>query len=148
MSILSSIAGKLGIGRLPSAVRAQLETDGGILYLAESAGATATFENYQAPGFYCSCRKMGFIGYLALSQKRLAAHAGFWDRINLNVPYTDPRFAAISIQAERKTMALSYDASKMSPEASGRVTIRYHLPDPEEAARLLQSRKSHAESHP
>jgi len=89
---------------------------------------------------------MGFIGYLALSQKRLAAHAGFWNRINLNVPYTDPRFAAISIQAERKTVALSYDASKMSPDASGRFTIRYHLPNPEEAARLLQSKQSQAKN--
>ena len=148
MGLLSSIAGKLGIGKIPSAIRAQIEADGGILYLAESAGATATFENFRSPGFYCACRKMGFIGYLALSEKRLAAHAGMWDRINLNVPYTDPRYDAISVQAERETIALSYDASKMAPKASGRITVRFHLPDPEEAARLLRSRQSHAEGHP
>lgn len=146
MGLISSIARKLGIGKLPPAIRAQLEADGGILYLAESAGATATFENFRSPGFYCSSRTMGFIGYLALSQKRLAAHAGLWDRINLNVPFADPRLNSISIEAERKTIALRYDASKMNPKASGRITVRYHVPDPEKFARLLKSKQSQAES--
>jgi hypothetical protein len=146
-TFLQKLATGLHLGRLPARVRTQLESEGGILYLAEGIWETAILRHYRAPGAYCRHRRMGFIGYFALSERRLIAKARAYHEINVNVAYEEPRFKAMTFAVRPKYLAVAFDASAQSPEASGQIEIRLHLPEVDLAAQILARAGAHMESN-
>jgi hypothetical protein len=119
----------LRLGRLPAALRTVLESEGGIVYLAEGIGISATFHTFKAQGIRCLWRKMGFIGFVALSERRIVTKAQCWHLVDLNVPYDDPRFQAITFRADRRCLVLAFDAADLMPPASGHTEVRLYVPD-------------------
>jgi hypothetical protein len=135
------LAGTFGLGRLPGAQRVQLESEGRLLYLAEGIWETAILRDYQHhrfPQAYCLACRMGFIGYFALSERRLVAKAKAYNKIDVNVAYEEPRFKAMTFTIRPKYLALTFDASAQSPEDSGQLEVRLHLPDIALAAKILK----------
>jgi hypothetical protein len=144
------LAGTFRLGRLPEAQRVQLESEGRLLYLAEGIWETAIFQryrHYRFPQAYCLHRRMGFIGYFALSERRLIAKAKAYNEINVNVAYDDPRFQALMFTVRPKYLALTFDASAQSPEDSGQLEIRLHLADIATAVKILEQAGARMESH-
>ena len=139
-TFVQRLAAGLRLGRLPGAVRAQLESDGRILYLAEGVLQTAIFRNYRAPGVRSNFRRISFIGYFALSQRRMVVKARCYHQININAAYDDAAFRKMTFAVRPSYLSLVFDASAQSPEASGQVEVRVHLPDLAAAAQILEQR--------
>jgi hypothetical protein len=137
-TLLQRLTGGLHLGQLPGTVRAQLESEGRILYLAEGIRETAKFTRYRAPGVYSWRRWIAFIGYFALSERRLVAKAKQYHRIDVNVAYDDPQFKAMTFTVRPKYLSLAFDASAQSPKASGQIEVRLHLPDIAAATKILE----------
>jgi len=135
---VQKLAGILHLGRIPSLLRSQLEADGRILYLAEGVAETAIFKDFRAPGAYCSYRCIAFVGFLALSQKRLVVKAKFGHQISINMPYEDPRFHKLTFTATPKRLSVAFDASLQGPGISGHLEVRAHLPDVATVTAILQ----------
>jgi len=137
-TFIQKLATRLRLGQLPEAVRTQLESESRLLYLAEGIMETAIFRGYRAPGAYILQRRIVFIGYFALSEHWLVAKAKAYHETNVNVAYDDPRFKAITFTIRPRYLALTFDASAQSPQASGQLEVRLHLPDIMTAARILE----------
>jgi hypothetical protein len=137
-TLLQRLTAGLHLGQLPGTVRAQLESEGRILYLAEGIRETAIFRNYRAPGIYSWRRRIGFIGYFALSERRLVARAKQYHQTDVNVAYDDPRFKAMTFTVRPRYLALVFDASAQGPQAAGEIEVRLHLPDIAAARKMLE----------
>jgi hypothetical protein len=135
-----NIANVLHLGRLPIRARRQLEVDGGLLYCAEGIWESAVLVGFKAPGYYIDTRKMGFIGSFALSDRRVIARAGFYNKIDVNLMFEDPRFKEVIFKVRPKYLSMKFDASIQMPRATGDIEIRLHLPDIAKAAEILESK--------
>jgi hypothetical protein len=128
-TVTQKIVGLFCPGRLPATLRARLETEGRILCLAEGIAETAVFKDFRAPGAHCSHRCTGFTGFFVITEKRIVVKAAFFNQINVNVAYDDPQFRSIAFTATPELLSLAFDASVQSPQMSGQVEVRLHLPD-------------------
>jgi len=137
-TLVQRLAAGLGLGRLPEAVRAQVESEGRIVYLAEGVPETAVFRHYRAPGVRDWHRRIGFIGYFVLSERRLVAKAKAYHEINVNVAFADDAFKEMTFTVMPRYLSLAFDASTQSAQASGQVEVRLHLPDIAVAAKVLE----------
>lgn len=137
-TFVQRLAAGLRLGRLPGTVRAQLESEGRILYLAEGVLETAIFRQYRAPGVRSNYRRISFIGYFALSERRMVVKAKCYDEININVAYEDAAFKKMTFAVRRRYLSLAFDASAQNAQASGQVEVRLHLPDVAAAAEILE----------
>ncbi len=137
-TLVQRLAAGLGLGRLPEAVRAQLESEGQIVYLAEGVPETAIFRHYRAPGVRSRRRRIGFIGYCALSERRMVVKTRCYDEVNINVAYDDALFKKIAFAVRPRYLSLAFDASAQSAQASGEVEVRLHLPDVTAVAKMLE----------
>jgi hypothetical protein len=137
-TIIQSFAGLFRLGRIPSALRAQLESESRILYLAEGIAETAVFKYFRSPGMCCYRRFTSFIGFFVITEKRIVAKAKLYNQINVNMAYTDPRFQSIAFVADSKRLSLAFDASVQGPQMSGQMEVRLHLPDVGAAVDILQ----------
>lgn len=137
-TVVQKVASLFRLGRLPAALRSQLETEAKVLHLAEGIWETAVFKDFRAPGNYCLWRSIGFTGFFVLTEKRMMAKARFYHYINVNVTYDDPRFRSITFSARPKMLSLAFDASLEDPEWSGQLEVHLHLPDVGTVAQILQ----------
>ena len=137
-TFVQRLAAGLRLGRLPGAVAAQLQSEGRILYLAEGVLETAIFRNYKAPGVRSNYRRISFIGYFALSGRRMVVKAKCYHEINIDAAYDDAAFKKMTFALRRRYLSLTFAASAQSPQASGQVEVRLHLPDLAAAAQILE----------
>lgn len=128
------------LGRLPAEVRQQMESEGEMLYLAEGIAETAIFRNFRAPGYYSTCKRMGFIGYFALSGRRIVARARCYNKIDVNIAFDDPKFKSLLFKVTPRYLSLTFDPSIQMAKASGQMEIRFHLPDISAAAKILDDK--------
>jgi len=126
------------LGRLPDQVRTQLTSEGGIAYLAEGIAATAILNNFRVPGVYCSHRKMTFIGFFALSTRRIALRAKCYHKIDINMTFDDPKFQQLRFQVYPNYLSLTFDPAVFIPEASGQIEIRLHISNMSQAVDILK----------
>jgi len=127
-------------GRLPDEVKTQLESEGGMLFLAEGVAMTSILTDFKAPGVRCSYRRMTIIGFLALSEQRIVIRAKCWHKIDVNTAFDDPRFKTIAFNSTEKYLSLRFDPSGFIPDASGQVEIRVHVPNVSRAAKILEGK--------
>lgn len=145
--VLQRLAAKCRLGQLPQARRAQLESEGRILYLAEGILETAIFRHFRAPNVYSSHRRIMFIGYFALSERRLVAKAKCYHEIDVNVSYDETRFHRMTFAVRPKYLSLACDASVQNAQMSGQMELRLHLPDVVTAAKILEQTGARMESN-
>jgi hypothetical protein len=136
--LIQTLANFLHIGQLPDALRIQLDTEGGLIWLEEGIPVTAILQCFRAPGIFCGYRRTSFVGFFASSEERLIASANFLDKVSLNLPYTDPRFDMITFGVARKRLSMRFDAKGLIPDASGQVTLRFALSDPHKFMSILE----------
>ena len=129
-----------GLGRMPAERRAQMESEGQMLYLAEGIAETAILRGFKAPGARCAYRRMLLVGFFALSERRLVARAKCFHKIDIDTTFDDPKFRRLEFRATPHYLSLMFDPSSYLPDASGRVEIRLHLPDVRKAAELLEAK--------
>jgi hypothetical protein len=141
-TLIHRLAARLRLGRLPDALRAQLESEGRILYLAEGILETAVFRHYRAPGFDSLYRRISFIGYFVLSERRVVVKAKCYHEINIDAAYDDALFQKMTFAVRPRYLSLAFDASAQSAQASGRVEVRLHLPDVAAAAKTLEQARA------
>jgi hypothetical protein len=137
-TLVQKLAARLRLGQLPEALRAELEAEGRLLYLAQGIRETAIFRHYRASGVYSGYRRMGFIGYFALSERRLVAKAKCYHEIDVSVAYDEALFQQMTFTVRPRYLALAFDASARNAAASGQIEVRLHLPDIRAAAQLLE----------
>ncbi len=137
-TLAQKVAARLRLGRLPQATRAQLESEGRILYLAEGVLETAIFRDYKAPGARIVHRRSAFIGYFVLSERRMVVKAKAYHEINVNVAFADEAFKKMTFAVRPGYLSLGFDASAQSAQASGQIEIRVHLPDIAAVSKVLQ----------
>jgi len=137
-TVVQRLATGLGLGRLPDALRAQLESEGPIVYLAEGILETAIFRRYKAPGIRSRHRRIGFIGYFVLSERRMVVKAKRYNEVNINTAYDDALFKKLTFAVRPRYLSLVFDASEQGAQASGQIEVRLHLPDVVVAAKILE----------
>lgn len=146
-AILQKWAARLRLGQLPPARRAELESEGRILYLAEGIRETAIFMHFKASNARSRYRRVWFLGYFALSERRLVAKAKCGQEIDINVTYDETRFQKMTFAVTPKYLSLAWDASAQSPQMSGQMEVRLHLPDVATAAKILEQAGARMEPH-
>lgn len=136
-TVTQRIAGFLHLGKMPVDVEAHLQSEGRMLYLAEGIAETAILRNFKAPGTRCGYRRMGFVGFFALTERRILASARYFHGIRIDTAFNDPPFKQLEFHATPKYLSVTFDPSIHGPDMSGRIEIRLHLPDVATAARIL-----------
>ncbi len=137
-TLVQRLAAGLGLGRLPEAVRAQVESEGRIVYLAEGVLETAIFRHYRAQGVRSGYRRISFIGYFVLSERKMVVKAKRYSEININVAYDDALFKKMIFAVRPTYLSLAFNASEQSTQASGQIEVRVHLPDIAAASEILE----------
>jgi hypothetical protein len=143
MTFIQKIANFFHLGRLPDDIRAQMIQDGGIVYLAEGAIATVIYDNFRMPGYFCRYRRMTFIGFFALSDRRIVSRAGGYHKIDINTTYDDPKFKGITFKSNLNCLKIQFDPAEYIPEASGQIEVRLSLPDLSRVADILKQKGAH-----
>ena len=139
-SLFQRVAHFFRFGRLPDEVRVQLESEGGMLFLAEGVVTTSILTDFKAPGVRCSYSRMTIIGFLALSEQRIVIRAKCWHKIDVNTTFDDPKFKTIAFNPTEKYLSLKFDPSGFIPDASGQVEIRIHVPNVSKVAKILEEK--------
>jgi hypothetical protein len=139
-SFLNKISSFFHSGKMPDEVMVKLESEGGILYKEEGIRETAIFQNFRSPGIYCGWRKIGFIGYFILSERRIIVQARCYDYININALYDAGAFQKIEFSVGPKYLSISFNAADHLPKSSGQVEIRLHLSDISAAVDILRQK--------
>ena len=126
----------LGSGKLPDDLRASVLAEGPSV-LEDGLTGSITYRHYRAPGKRTNWQKVGIAGAIAVTSRRLVVWGGRSKQID--VPFTDPRFAQFEIAAERPDrLLLAYDAEAFSDARSGRVEIRLRCPNAGQVAEQLE----------
>lgn len=131
-TVTQRIAQVLGLGRVPAALRWQLESEAPLLYVAEGIAETVTLKDFKAPGVRCGFRKMGFVGFVVVTEKRLVAKTRSYHHVDLDLTFADPRFGQITLAGEDGAFLMRFDASIRGAGYSGQVEVRLHLPNQEQ----------------
>jgi hypothetical protein len=134
----------LGRGLLPDDLRAELEGER-IEQVEEGLFGTITLRGYRAPRERASTRKEAFSGAIALSRTRLVVWSGSrtnWPRgMFFNVPFDDPRYAALEITTEGSDrLLIATDLAKFHDDRSGRFEVRLRTPKALELSEFAKAR--------
>jgi hypothetical protein len=136
-TVTQRIAQVLGLGRVPSPLRRQLETESPILYVAEGIAETITLKDFKAPSVRCGWRKMGLIGFVIVTEKRLVAKTRSYHHVDLDLTFADPRFQQINLAREGDLFLMQFDASLKGSGYSGQVEVRLRLPSQDQLIAAL-----------
>ena len=130
----------LGIGQLSESLRTQIDAEGVLPLLEEGIPVTAILQGFKAPGIRCGYRRMSFIGFVVLTNRRLIVSASFHHKVCVDVAYEDARFRTITFDVIRKRLSMSFEAAGLIPDASGDVTLNLGVADAATAARILREK--------
>ena len=136
-TLTQRIAQVFGLGRVPPALRRQLEREAPLLYVAEGIAETVTLKDFRAPGVRCGWRKMGFVGFVIVTEKRLVAKARSYHHVDLDLTFADPRFQQITLAREDDVFSMRFDASLKGSGYSGQVEVCLHLPHQDQLVAAL-----------
>src|SRR5664279_1963003 len=115
------------LGKLPAAMRSQLESEG-IILLYEKLRGSITYRNFYAPGRYSSYRKVGLTSSIAVTRTRLYATA--FSKPAIDVPFSDERIRSMNFSVEDGSKLLvAFDASLFHPDWSGTIEYRFKMPE-------------------
>jgi hypothetical protein len=121
-------------GRLPQALRAELEAEG-VLLLEERLKGSATYRQYQVPGQRAASGVESVLASLALTRRRLVVH-GTRGAL-LNAPVERGGDVAWDVE-EAGRLRLRFEVSDFDPHRSGSVELRLDSPRAAEIHASLQ----------
>jgi hypothetical protein len=130
----------LRIGQLPDLLRTKIGAEGGFLWLEEGILVTAILRDFKAPGTFCGYRRISFLGFAAMTQRRMVVSARFFNQASMDVDYDGPRFKDITFSLDGKHLSLSFNAAGFLPNAAGEVTLRLGVSDLPKATQILRQK--------
>jgi len=114
------------IGRIPPKTLATLKAEGLVIW-DEGLPGRAYMRVLRAPGKRFKYRVVWFSGSLALTQKRLMAHA-FNKRV-IHIPLDDARLVNVDVRlVDERRMEFAFDPGLFHPDWSGDLTLRFTTP--------------------
>jgi hypothetical protein len=118
----------LGRGRLPDALRAELESEG-IIHREDGLRGSITYRHYRAPGQRSNWSKEAIRASLVVTRRRLGVFVR--GRPFVNVAFDDPRFSRLDLRIDGANLTIDVDdASIFNDRASGQITTRVRCADP------------------
>lgn len=123
-----------GDGRLPDALRAEVEAEG-VKLLAEALRGTVTLRDYRSPRRRSSWKKMSAHGAIAITSGRLVVWANRMKWIDVPLPAPPEALSASLDEPERVCVAV--DAGAFSADTTGRVEVRFATPEAQQVVALL-----------
>ncbi len=115
-----------GLGKLPVQVRAVLEKEGIVLF-DEGIRGSVTMRNFRSPTRRSSWRRVGFVGSVVLTRRRLALFA--LSKPVINVPLDHQRFDALEISLPREDkLCIRFEAADFHDDRSGTLECRVRTP--------------------
>ena len=110
-------------GSIPTEMREKLEAEG-LVAADEGLRGTWFSKDFKAPGRRSLYKSRGFIGFLAISSKRIVAYANGWPQINL--PVDDPRVADLysELMGEDR-ICISFETAHFHSDWQGVVELRF-----------------------
>ena len=114
------------VGGIPQQLRPRLESEG-MLVFDEGIGGWIVMKDFRAPGKRSKYRMTGFSGFVAVTRRRVIAHA--YGRRMLNVPFDDSRIYALTVKlVNSNRIEWSFESSVFHSDWSGRITLRFNTP--------------------
>jgi hypothetical protein len=126
----------LGRGTFPEDVRAALTAEH-VRWLEEGLRGSVTYRHYRAPGKRSNWRREWVRAAFAVTGERVAVYLR--GRPFVNVPFTDPRFANLEIDAQDGAITIGVDAAEFNARATGRIEVRVRSSDPQHALTVLRT---------
>lgn len=113
----------LGVGRIPEKIKKSLEAE--VIELAEEGiGGSFTARNFKAPGKRYTYKKDFFVGWLAITQKRVLSYT--LGRRQINIMLDDPSLAKLFVQNPKPgILIISFNANVYHNDWSGKLELKY-----------------------
>lgn len=130
-----------GIGKLPSAMRAQFDGEG-IIYLAEYVAVTRRFSG-KVPGFRATGSVASYVGSVVFTSRRAVATLSSVPKIagrTLDVRWDDPQHGNAQAEITHGGVILDIDVAKVDPRFSGQLSLTYKTDIPEDVLARLPAR--------
>ncbi len=127
-----------GIGRIPDAVKAQLQLEG-LLALEEGIRCSLRNPFLRTPTKYRANYYRRFTGAVALTKVRFMAFEH--SRRCINIPFTDERLRKVRFAQENDdTLLVEFDPALFHKDWSGLMVHRFHTPQARLILQLLRER--------
>lgn len=112
-----------GIGGIPRKTRSQLEAEG-ILIADEGMGGCMISRKVKSPDRRCFHREEGFIGWLAVTRRRIVCFT--LGRRQINIPVADEKIRELHVKIPAKdTLSISFDSAAFRKDWSGNIEFRF-----------------------
>lgn len=112
-----------GMGAMPAGLRTRLQEEG-LAAADEGLRGTWFSKDFKAPGRRSLYKSRGFIGFLAISNKRIVAYAN--GRPQINLPVDDPRVAHLHSELiGEDRICISFETAHFHSDWQGVVELRY-----------------------
>ncbi|WP_432845740.1 hypothetical protein ACQPXB_33830 [Amycolatopsis sp. CA-161197] len=128
----------LGSGRLPGAVRAEVQGEG-VVYLAEGLTGSVRYHGYRAPGVWRFGAVDSTAGALVVTRRRLLVWltGGEQKGRHLDVPLREGRPFGVTVRVGERRLVLGYEPATFHADRSGRVEVRFRSAEAPRIAALL-----------
>jgi hypothetical protein len=128
----------LGSGAMPADLRSRAQAEG-LLALEEELRGSLTLRDYRAPRRRYGWKRSAMRGGIALTTQAVVV----WRRTTklVDVPYSDPRAAEITWEADRPDrLLIRFDVARFRDEHSGTMEIRLRTERAAELSALIAER--------
>lgn len=119
------------IGKLPSALRAEVEAEG-VLFLSEYVAVTRRFRG-TVPGLRSSGSIASYVGSLVVTQERVLATLSSVPKLagrTIDVRWDAAQSGAVTAELSETGLTLDVDVAAVDPRCSGELALHYkeHIP--------------------
>ena len=114
------------IGKLPSALRAEVEAEG-ILFIAEYVAVTRRFKG-AVPGLRSAGSIASYVGSLVLTQQRVLATLSSVPKLagrTVDLRWDAPQSGAVRGELSATGLTLEVDVAAVDPRCSGELSLHY-----------------------
>ncbi|WNG88129.1 hypothetical protein C6A87_002375 [Mycobacterium sp. ITM-2016-00317] len=119
------------IGKLPSALRAEVEAEG-VLFMSEYVAVTRRFRG-SVPGLRSSGSIASYVGSLVITNERVLATLSSVPKLaglTMDVRWDAPQSGAVTAELSETGLQLDVDVAAVDPRCSGELSLHYkeHIP--------------------
>jgi hypothetical protein len=123
----------LGIGKLPSELRAEVEAEG-ILHLAEYVSVTRRFSG-RVPGVRSAGSISSYVGSLVLTNQRVLGTLSSVPKLagrTIDVRWDAPQDGAVKAELSATGLTLDVNVAEVDPRCEGQLSLHYKEALPED----------------
>jgi hypothetical protein len=126
------------IGRLPSALRAEVDAEG-ILLIAEYVAVTRRFRG-TVPGLRSNGSIASYVGSLVITNERVLATLSTVPKLagrTIDQRFDAPQTGAVTADLSRTGLTLNVDVAAVDPRCSGELSLHYKKDIPQDVLTRL-----------